>query len=347
MIIKNFEINKSILENYNFYLFYGVNEGSKNEKIDELLKDFNKDNIFNYEENQILNDENSFLESVLNKSLFEERKIIIIKRATNKILDIMSNAPERKDTWSQYKKRYLTKDRINNGILYYKNNISLLKKIESVYGVPPEILVAFLGVETNYGSYTGKIKVIDSLGTLALKHPSRNKFFREQLINLIVLSFRNNLDYLQLKGSYAGAMGLPQFMPDNYRKLAIDFDQDGKIDLWSSKLDIYASISNFLNKKGWKKGEKIYLSIKVEKKYIQEIFKNGDVKTVPISNKKLKIYSGYKNSDQQQKYLILLNKKEAQYKMGFKNFKVIMRYNPSTFYAMVVALLSEEIKKGI
>ena len=85
----------------------------------------------------------------------------------------------------------------------------------------------------------------------------------------------------------------------------------------------------------------------VEKNYIQEIFKNGDVKTVPISNKKLKIYSGYKNLDQQQRYLILLNKKEEQYKMGFKNFKVIMRYNPSTFYAMVVALLSEEIKKGI
>ena len=142
-------------------------------------------------------------------------------------------------------------------------------------------------------------------------------------------------------------MGLPQFMPDNYRKLAIDFDQDGKIDLWGSKLDIYASISNFLNKKGWKEGGKIYLSIQVEKNYIQEIFKNGDVKTVPISNKKLKIYSGYKNLDQQQRYLILLNKKEAQYKMGFKNFKVIMRYNPSTFYAMVVALLSEEIKKGI
>ena len=95
MIIKNFEINKSILENYNFYLFYGVNEGSKNEKIDELLKNFNKDNIFNYEENQILNDENSFLESVLNKSLFEERKIIIIKRATNKILDIIKSIVEK------------------------------------------------------------------------------------------------------------------------------------------------------------------------------------------------------------------------------------------------------------
>ena len=95
MIIRNFEINKSILENYNFYLFYGVNEGSKNEKIDELLKDFNKDNIFNYEENQILNDEDSFLESVLNKSLFEGRKIIIIKRATNKILDIIKSIVEK------------------------------------------------------------------------------------------------------------------------------------------------------------------------------------------------------------------------------------------------------------
>ena len=95
MIIKNFEINKSILENYNFYLFYGVNEGSKNEKIDELLKDFNKDNIFNYEENQILNDENSFLESVLSQSLFEERKIITIKRATNKILDVIKSIVEK------------------------------------------------------------------------------------------------------------------------------------------------------------------------------------------------------------------------------------------------------------
>ncbi len=95
MIKKLFEINKSILQNYNFYLFYGVNEGSKNEKIDELLKNFNRDNIFNYEENQILNDENSFLESVLNKSLFEERKIIIIKRATNKILDIIKSIIEK------------------------------------------------------------------------------------------------------------------------------------------------------------------------------------------------------------------------------------------------------------
>lgn len=95
MIKKIFEINKSILQNYNFYLFYGVNEGSKNEKIDELLKNFNRDNIFNYEENQILNDENSFLESVLNKSLFEERNIIIIKRATNKILDIIKRIIEK------------------------------------------------------------------------------------------------------------------------------------------------------------------------------------------------------------------------------------------------------------
>ena len=106
------------------------------------------------------------------------RKVLKSIRFQNKILDIMSNAPERKDTWSQYKKRYLTKDRINNGILYYKNNISLLKKIESVYGVPPEILVAFLGVETNYGSYTGKIKVIDSFAILLFKESFRKLVLR-------------------------------------------------------------------------------------------------------------------------------------------------------------------------
>ena len=95
------------------------------------------------------------------------------------------------------------------------------------------------------------------------------------------------LDYKNLKGSYAGAMGLPQFMPDNYRKLAVDFDKNGSIDLWHSKMDIYASISNFLNNKGWQKGGSIYVDKKIKKENIKEIFKKGDVKTIAISNKKL------------------------------------------------------------
>ena len=274
------------------------------------------------------------------------RKVLKSIKFKDKILRIMANAPERKDTWSQYEKKYLTEKRIKNGIKYYKENIDLLKKVESKYGVPPEILVSFLGVETNYGKNTGKIKVIDSLGTLALKHPKRHKFFRAQLINLIVLSYRNGLDYTNLKGSYAGAMGLPQFMPDNYRKLAVDFDKDGSVDLWQSKMDIYASISNFLNKKGWQKGGRIYDDKKIKKEFTEEIFKNGDVKTIPISKENVKKYFKEQDMNPGQKYLILLSKKENQYKIGYKNFKVIMRYNPSTFYAMVVAKLSERIKEG-
>ena len=298
----------------------------------------------NYE-TQLLEIEKELFEKYKVKKDFS-RKVLSSIKFKNKILRIMANAPERKDTWRQYEKKYLTDKRVKDGIDYYRKNINLLEKVESVYGVPPEILVAFLGVETNYGTNTGKIKVIDSLGTLALKHPKRHKFFRAQLINLIVLSYKSKLDYKNLKGSYAGAMGLPQFMPDNYRKLAVDFDKNGSVDLWHSKMDIYASISNFLNNKGWQKGESIYNDKKIKKEYVKEIFKKGDVKTVKISNQKLNEYLEGSEINSGQKYLILLSKKHKKYKIGYSNFKVIMRYNPSTFYAMVVAKLSERIKEG-
>ena len=264
----------------------------------------------------------------------------------NKILKIMANAPERKDTWEQYEKKYLTSKRIEHGIKYYKSNYKDLKEVEEKFGVPAEIIVAFLGVETNYGENTGKIKIIDSLGTLALKHPERHKFFKEQLKNFIVLSYRNGFDYNKMKGSYAGAMGLPQFMPDSYRRLAVDFNNDGVVDLWNSKTDVYASISNFLKKNGWQSSEGIYLTAEIKDKYIKDIFIEGDVKTISISDEKLKKYIVKNNLKSGKKYLILLSKKNRKYKIGYKNFRVIMRYNPSTFYAMVVAKLSERIKLG-
>lgn len=311
--------------------------------VNSYAKDYSSE-LKKYE-SQLLGIERELYEKYKVDKDFSRKALNSIK-FKNKILRIMANAPERKDTWSQYEKKYLTDKRVKNGISYYQKNINLLKKVESVYGVPPEILVAFLGVETNYGTNTGKIKVIDSLGTLALKHPKRHKFFRAQLINLIALSYNSGLDYKNLKGSYAGAMGLPQFMPDNYRKLAVDFDKNGSIDLWHSKMDIYASISNFLNNKGWQKGGSIYVDKKIKKEYIKEIFKKGDVKTIAISNKKLEKYLKDSEIKSGQKYLILLSKKQKIYKIGYSNFKVIMRYNPSTFYAMVVAKLSERIKEG-
>ena len=161
----------------------------------------------------------------------------------------MTNAVERKATWERYRNIFITNKRINEGIKYHKKNYKILKEIEVKYGIPSELIVSFLGVETNYGRGTGKVKVIDSLGTLALKHPRRSKFFKAQLIYFIVLTHDNELNYNKLLGSYAGAMGAPQFMPESYIKLGIDYDKDGKVDLWNNKYDIYASIANYLIKK--------------------------------------------------------------------------------------------------
>jgi membrane-bound lytic murein transglycosylase B len=277
----------------------------------------------------------NYVDQVLNSIKFRQ-----------KTLDSMTNAVERKATWERYRNIFITNKRINEGIKYHKKNYKILKEIELKYGIPSELIVSFLGVETNYGRGTGKVKVIDSLGTLALKHPRRSKFFKAQLIYFIVLTHDNELNYNKLLGSYAGAMGAPQFMPESYIKLGIDYDKDGKVDLWNNKYDIYASIANYLIKKGWLKNNSIYTNIKIKDPYVNDIFKNGDVKTVSISDSKLKKITTKNNLESGEKYLILLSKKNKKYKLGYKNFKVIMSYNPSTFYAMAVSELSERIALG-
>ena len=273
-------------------------------------------------------------------------KVLYSIKFRQKTLDSMSNAVERKATWQRYKKIFITEQRINAGIKYYKENYKTLKEIENKYGVPAEVIVSFLGVETNYGRGTGKVKVLDSLGTLALKHPRRSKFFKAQLIYFIVLTHNYKLDYNKLFGSYAGAMGAPQFMPESYIKLGVDYNDDGKVDLWNNKYDIYESIAKYKIKKGWVKSKNIYTNIEIKDIYVNEIFKKGDVKTILINDAKLKKIMIKNDLQAGEKYLILLSKKNREYKLGYKNFKVMMSYNPSTFYAMVVSELSEKIALG-
>ena len=326
---------QNFLKNFIFLLFIFL-------LVEPVLSDNNPDlDIYSKEIKEIksilinkYNVDHKYASEVLNSIKFRQ-----------KTLDSMSNAVERKATWERYRSIFITKSRVKAGIKYHKKNHKILKEIENKYGIPSEVIVAFLGVETNYGKGTGKVKVLDSLGTLALKHPRRSKFFKAQLIYFILLTYDNNINYQNLYGSYAGAMGAPQFMPESYIKLGVDYNKDGKVDLWNDKYDIYASIANYLIRKGWQKSRNIYSNIKIKGSYEDEIFKNGDVKTVPITDSKLKKIIIKKELQKGKKYLILLSKKNKKYKLGYKNFKVIMSYNPSTFYAMVVSQLSERIAK--
>lgn len=310
-------------------------------------------NLSYAEENKILEKYNSEIKEIksilINKHNINSNYIDTVFQEIKfrkKTLDSMSNAVERKATWERYKKIFITQKRIKEGVAYHKKNYKILQEIEKKYGVPSEVIVAFLGVETNYGKGTGRVKVLDSLATLALQHPRRSKYFKAQLIYFIVLTYQNKLDFNSLYGSYAGAMGAPQFMPESYIKLGVDYNKDGKVDLWNNKYDIYASIANYLVKNGWKKNEAIYSKIKIKDVYVNDIFKDGDVKTVSIENARLKKILKGNNLNSGKKYLILLSKKNKEYKLGYKNFKVIMSYNPSTFYAMVVSELSEKISQN-
>jgi membrane-bound lytic murein transglycosylase B len=310
-------------------------------------------NLSYAEENKILEKYNSEIKEIksilINKHNINSNYIDTVFQEIKfrkKTLDSMSNAVERKATWERYKKIFITQKRIKEGVAYHKKNYKILQEIEKKYGVPSEVIVAFLGVETNYGKGTGRVKVLDSLATLALQHPRRSKYFKAQLIYFIVLTYQNKLDFNSLYGSYAGAMGAPQFMPESYIKLGVDYNKDGKVDLWNNKYDIYASIANYLVKNGWKKNEAIYSKIKIKDVYVNDIFKDGDVKTVSIENTRLKKILKGNNLNAGKKYLILLSKKNKEYKLGYKNFKVIMSYNPSTFYAMVVSELSEKISQN-
>lgn len=310
-------------------------------------------NLSYAEENKILEKYNSEIKEIksilINKHNINSNYIDTVFQEIKfrkKTLDSMSNAVERKATWERYKKIFITQKRIKEGVAYHKKNYKILHEIEKKYGVPSEVIVAFLGVETNYGKGTGRVKVLDSLATLALQHPRRSKYFKAQLIYFIVLTYQNKLDFNSLYGSYAGAMGAPQFMPESYIKLGVDYNKDGKVDLWNDKYDIYASIANYLVKNGWKKNEAIYSKIKIKDVYVNDIFKDGDVKTVSIENTRLKKILKSNNLNSGKKYLILLSKKNKEYKLGYKNFKVIMSYNPSTFYAMVVSELSEKISQN-
>tara|TARA_B100000795_G_scaffold268062_1_gene254222 strand:+ start:446 stop:1435 length:990 start_codon:yes stop_codon:yes gene_type:complete len=271
------------------------------------------------------------------------RKVISSIKFREKSLISMNNAAERKKTWEEYEKIFLTSRRINSGREYYKKNYNILKEVEDKYGVPSEIIVSFLGVETNYGKGTGKIKVLDSLGTLALQHPRRGKFFKQQLIYFIVLTYKNNLNYEDIYGSYAGAMGVPQFMPESYIKKGVDYNNDGKIDLWNDKYDIYASVANYLKKNGWQKDKSIYSNVIIKDNHLDSVFKDGDRKTRFIKDEDARKILKIWNVNSGKKYLILLSKENRKYKMGYKNFKVIMSYNPSTFYAMIVTELSKKI----
>ncbi|MBF0219789.1 MAG: lytic murein transglycosylase B [Gammaproteobacteria bacterium] len=265
-----------------------------------------------------------------------------------KIIDAISRPAEGK-AWHQYRPIFLTEARITQGVEFLQKNRRTLQKAEQQYGVPAEIITAIIGVETFYGRHAGSYRVIDALTTLAFAYPKRAPFFRQQLKEFLLMSREESIDPLSLMGSYAGAMGLPQFIPSSFRSYAIDFDNSGKRDLWQSEEDAIGSVANYLARHRWQRGEKIALRAKVEGDRYQPLIDKGYEPSFAVKDLlKYGVVPEWAISATDNKIaLIALEQPEGfEHWLVFNNFYAITRYNHSPLYAMAVFQLSEAIRSS-
>lgn len=260
------------------------------------------------------------------------------------IIESTSNPAEAKP-WHVYRKIFIKERRIAGGVTFWNTHRDLLQRAEQETGVPARIIVAILGVETLYNTYKGKHNVLESLTTLSFDYPKRSKFFLSELEQFLLLAREEKVDPLSLKGSYAGAMGGPQFISSSFRRYAVDFDKDGKRDIWNNPADMIGSVANYFKVHGWEPGETITFKTTITGDAYQEALDKGMKPYFTIEQlKKMGIDTANYSKPDAKAALIKLEQKEGDdYWLGLNNFYVITRYNHSPLYAMAVYQLSEEI----
>ena len=254
--------------------------------------------------------------------------------------------PAEAKPWYMYRPIFLTDDRINSGVKFLQQYEETLLRAEQVYGVPVEVIVAIIGVETRYGKHAGGYKVINSLSTLAFDYPKRSKFFRSELKEFLLMTREQGMDPLLVMGSYAGAMGIPQFISSSFRNFAIDFDEDGKIDIWINPVDAIGSVGNYFKEHGWQAGKRIAIPAQVTSdSYLAALTDSLEPHLKIDELAEFGISAELRPDDSAEiKFLEYELKDGQEFWLGFDNFYVITRYNHSALYAMAVFQLSNEIR---
>ena len=290
---------------------------------------------------------NQFIREMVQKHKFKQTELEEIFQQVKlhpSIIEAISRPAEGK-AWFDYRPIFVTASRIKGGLEFWKEHNAVLEQANNVYGVPSEIITSIIGVETRYGRHTGRYPIIDSLSTLAFAYPPRSKFFKSELEQYLLMTREERLDPLSLKGSYAGAMGLPQFISSSFRHYAVDFDKSGQRNLWESPTDAIGSVANYFKKHHWRTGEPIATKVKVHgeryrlllskgikpNKTQQELLDNG----VVLPNGLQPNLKG--------RLIALETKTGNEYWVVWHNFYVISRYNHSALYSMAVFQLSEKI----
>ena len=281
------------------------------------------------------------------------KKFLSSVKGSKKVLDLVSRPAEKSKTWSEYKAILVSPQRVSIGCSFIKKHEKSLDRAHQKFGVPPAIIAAIIGVETSYGSVQGKHNSISTLATLAFYYPKsakRKKFFKYQLEQLLLLALEQKMDLKNLQGSYAGALGIPQFMPNNYRQLTVDFDGDGRKDLFKSFEDSIGSVANYLSHHGWKRNS--YIFEKVELHDSKALIKS-EVNPAKLNTDKgelisygVKFFRSVVPKIEAASILSFGDNTQIEYWVAYNNFYSIFRYNPRVKYALAVAILADEIKKN-
>ena len=296
----------------------------------------------------------AFVQRVAAETSYTEQELVDLFGRVEKqdhLFAKLDRPAEKELQWYQYKGIFLKDKRIDLGVKFWREHRDLLAEVSAETGVPEEIIVAIIGVETFYGIYRGKDPVFDSLVTLAFDYPRRAKFFTVELEQFLLLAKEQGFDARALHGSYAGAMGMPQFISSSYRNYAIDFDQDGQTNLFDSIPDIAGSVANYFVKHGWQRDGRVARPLEVAVENSADSLEPGVKPNYTWSElKQSGLVSQFTISEETPVALVRLEQKDhSEYWVGFDNFYVITRYNHSELYAMAVyqlaKLISHEYKK--
>lgn len=275
-------------------------------------------------------------------------------RRQQSILDAISRPAERTLSWGEYRKIFMTPKRVAGGEAFMEEHAATLQKAVETYGVPAEIITAIIGVETSYGGNTGSYRVLEALATLAFDYPPRSEFFKKEMGEFLILSEGEGWETLEMRGSYAGAMGMPQFIASSYREYAVDFDNDGSRDLFSSHADIIGSVANYLSRHGWQPDAPIAAQWQPTngvnaqmRQLVQESLQPAvDADTVSELGFSSPTLDAATTDGELVSVMTMTIDGEDELWVGYRNFYAITRYNHSRLYAMAVFQLAEAIRTG-
>jgi membrane-bound lytic murein transglycosylase B len=296
----------------------------------------------------------AFIDEMVNEYEFERdalRNVLGKAQIKPSIIKKISTPAERTMTWAEYRKIFITKERIGAGVTFWRENREMLERINKETGVSIEMIVGIIGVETYFGRITGNDRVLDALATLAFDYPKRAKFFRNELAQFLILAREEEIDATLPIGSYAGAMGRPQFMPSSFRAYAVDATGDGKRDIWNDWADVSGSIANYFLEHGWRSSEQVTSQATLSGRWSSPVPEPKNtlkaVETVESLSGKGVVFATDLCADSKAELLSYEGDSGIEYWVAFHNFFVITKYNRSTMYALAAHQLGQEIASRI